>query len=156
MDAGPFPMLPPPEWWRPESAPDPAKDGEYIKYRQQGWGDLSSDHTDEGAPEDMRGKADAVDVEAINEAWVLKRLVKEATDFGTRTRQSSRVKALELIGKNLAMFTEVVEHRDPVREAMKGMTPLERKERIIELALRMASDPALKDKFAAFVAKGKF
>ena len=80
----------------------------------------------------------------MTQAWVLQRLHKEATDFGARTRQSSRVKALELIGKHLAMFTEVVEHRDPVREALKGLTPLERKERILELALRMANDPTFK------------
>lgn len=132
---------------------DEAKSGEYIQVGSQGLGGLSDEHSDERAAFEQRGRPDAVDVEAMTQAWVLQRLHKEATDFGARTRQSSRVKALELIGKHLAMFTEVVEHRDPVREALKGLTPLERKERILELALRMANDPNFAAKVAAKVTK---
>lgn len=137
--------LPPPD--------DEAKSGEYIAAGSQGLGGLSDEHSDERAAFEQRGRPDAVDVEAMTQAWVLQRLHKEATDFGARTRQSSRVKALELIGKHLAMFTEVVEHRDPVRDALKGLTPLERKERILELALRMANDPTFKASVAKEAAK---
>lgn len=129
--------------------PSDARDGEYIQAGQFGFGDLASDHTDEHAPDDMRGKADAVDVTAVTPAWVIQRLYKEATDFGTRTRQSSRVKALELLGKNLSMFTEVVEHRDPVREALKDLDPWERKQRILELSQQLINDPDFAAKVAA-------
>lgn len=111
--------------------------------------DLESPHTDEGPAATFRGDASAVDVEVITPQWVLQRLHKEATDFGTRTRQSSRVKALELLGKHLAMFTEVVEVKDPVREALKDLDPWERKKRILEIASRMIEDPG----FTASVAK---
>lgn len=154
MDAG-FPLLPPPDWWKPgvdDGAGESAKEGEYIRYAAPTLGDLDSPHSDEDAPEALRGKASEVDVEAIDEAWVLRRLVKEATDFGSRTRQSSRVKALELIGKSMAMFAEVVEQRDPVREALKNLDPIERKTRILELAARYAADPNLASKVASNIA----
>lgn len=137
--------LPPPD--------DTAREGEFIGAGSMGLGGLADAHTDESAANELRGKADKVDVEQITREWVLARLVKEATDFGVRTRQSSRVKALELLGKNLAMFTEVVEHKDPVREAMKNLTPLERRERIIALASKMASDPAFASKVAEEASK---
>ena len=132
---------------------DEAKSGEYIAAGSQGLGDLSSEHTDERAAFEQRGRPDAVDVEAIDTRWVLQRLHKEATDFGARTRQSSRVKALELLGKHLAMFTEVVEMKDPVRDALKDLDPWERKKRILDLAAKMASDPAFTSKVAEKVAK---
>lgn len=118
------------------------RDGEYIGAGSMGLGGLSDPHTDESPANELRGKADAVNVEQITKEWVLARLLKEATDFGSRTRQSSRVKALELLGKSLSMFTEVVEHKDPVREALKDLEPWERRKRILELASRMIEDPA--------------
>lgn len=142
-------LLPPPEGWRPS---EEAKEGEYIRYAAPTLGDLDSPHSDENAPEELRGKASEVDVAAIDEAWVLQRLVKEANDFGSRTRQSSRVKALELIGKSLAMFTEVIETRDPVKEALRNLDPIERRARMLELALKLASDPNLASKVANNIA----
>lgn len=132
---------------------DEAKSGEYIQAGAQGLGGLSDEHSDERAAFELRGRPDAVNVEAMTQQWVLQRLHKEATDFGARTRQSSRVKALELIGKHLAMFTEVVEHRDPVRDALKDLDPWERRKRILDLAAKMASDPAFTSKVAEKVAK---
>lgn len=126
-----------------------ARDGEFIGAGSMGLGGLSDPHTDESPANELRGKADAVNVEQITKEWVLARLLKEATDFGSRTRQSSRVKALELLGKSLSMFTEVVEHKDPVLDALRQMEPWERRQRILELASRMAQDPA----FASTVAK---
>lgn len=128
--------------------PSGAAEGEFIAAGSMGLGGLADPHTDESAADPLRGKADAVNVEEMTQEWVLARLYKEATDFGARTRQSSRVKALELIGKHLAMFTEVVEHKDPVREALRDLDPWERKKRILELAARMAEDPAFKSKVA--------
>lgn len=125
-----------------QQQPNGATEGEFIAAGSMGLGGLADPHTDESAADPLRGKADAVDVDEMTREWVLARLYKEATDFGARTRQSSRVKALELIGKHLAMFTEVVEHKDPVREAMKDLDPWERKKRILELASRMIEDPA--------------
>lgn len=154
MDAG-FPLLPPPDWWKPgvdDGAGESAKEGEYIRYAAPTLGDLDSPHSDEDAPEQLRGKASEVDVSEITKEWVLQRLVKEANDFGSRTRQSSRVKALQLIGESLSMFVEVVEHRDPVREALKGMDPIERKQRILELASQLANDPNLASKVASNIA----
>lgn len=136
--------LPPPD--------DAAVSGEYIPYTPKGIGTIGDAHTDDGAADDLRGDPKQVIVEDMTPAWVLQRLHKEATDMGARTRQSSRVKALELIGKHLAMFTEVVEHRDPVREALKDLDPWERRKRILELAARMAADPSFKDAVAQKVA----
>lgn len=131
-----------------QQQPNGATEGEFIAAGSMGLGGLADPHTDESAANEMRGKADAVDVDVMTREWVLARLYKEATDFGARTRQSSRVKALELIGKNLAMFTEVVEHKDPVREALKDLEPWERRKRILELAARMAEDPNFTAKVA--------
>lgn len=131
-----------------QQQPNGATEGEYIAAGSMGMGGLADPHTDESAADPLRGKADAVNVEEMTTEWVLARLYKEATDFGARTRQSSRVKALELIGKHLAMFTEVVEHKDPVREALKDLEPWERRKRILELASRMAEDPAFNSKVA--------
>ena len=127
--------------------------GEYIPAGSQGLGAITDPHTDESAADDLRGKPETVDTEAITKEWVLQRLLKEATDFGTRTRQSSRVKALELLGKHLAMFTEVVETKDPVRDALKDLDPWERKKRILDMAARMAADPSFTAKVAEKVAK---
>lgn len=131
-----------------QQQPSGATEGEFIAAGSMGLGGLADPHTDESAADPLRGKADAVNVEEMTTEWVLARLYKEATDFGARTRQSSRVKALELIGKHLAMFTEVVEHKDPVREALKDLEPWERRKRILELASRMAEDPAFNSKVA--------
>lgn len=133
--------------------PEDAREGEYIRAGSIGLGTLETEHSDERAAVEQRGDPATVNVEEMTTAWVLQRLHKEATDFGARTRQSSRVKALELIGKHLAMFTEVVEHRDPVREALKDLSPWERKKRILELASRMASDPAFAASVQAEAAK---
>lgn len=127
---------------------DESVEGEFIAAHSRGLGDLSSEHTDDHAAEELRGKPSAIDTAAIDQTWVLQRLVAEANDFGTRTRQSSRVKALELLGKHLAMFTEVVEVKDPVREALAELDPWERRKRIIELAGKLATDPAFAQKVA--------
>lgn len=153
-DRGPL-LLPPPDGYR-YIPPDPEPlDGKVHNEGELGAGDLNSPHSDEYAAKDLRGDADAVNLDGVDERWVLKRLVKEATDFGARTRQSSRVVALKLIGEHFAMFTKVIENRDPVREALKDLTPWERKERIIALAAKLAVDPKFKESVVSTIVKGK-
>lgn len=72
----------------------------------EGVGSILDSHSGPRAADELRGRSDAIDLNKIDEAWVLRRLVAEATDFGTRTRQSGRLKALELIGKTMGMFDE--------------------------------------------------
>lgn len=130
--------------------PDPPPlEGEWIKNQSVGDGGLGDAHTDEIAATQLRGSADDIDIASITQEWVLKRLVKEATDFGARTRQSSRVGALKLIGETFAMFAKVVQNEPPVDAALRGMPPWQRRQRILELAMRMAEDP----NFASSVAK---
>lgn len=83
---------------------DEAKTGDYIKAGSMGLGDLDDAHTDGRAPDELRGRLDGIDTADITVDWVLRRLVAEANDFGTRTRQSGRLKALEMIGNHLSMF----------------------------------------------------
>lgn len=150
MEGELLPRLPP-----PSSGTEQAKEGEYVRVDSIGLGDLNSPHTDGRAPEELRGKADKLDIDNVTPEWVLRRLVAEANDFGTRTRQSSRVKALELLGKHFAMFTEVVVQKDPVREALANLDPFERRQRIAEFALRIANDPNYANVVATAAAKGK-
>lgn len=112
-----------------------AKGGEFLP-AGEGHGTIDDPHTTGIAAELAgRGRVKDVNLQDIDAAWVLARLVKEATDFGTRTRQSSRVKALELIGKSLGMF-EFEPGDDPETEAQKrirALTPDARRERILKL-----------------------
>lgn len=52
----------------------------------------------------------AMESQAITVDWVLEHLKTEATLGGEGGSPSARVRALELIGKHLKMFTEKVEH----------------------------------------------
>lgn len=124
-----------------EKAPFDSKSGEYIAAGQMGSGGVNDPHSDEADADVLRGKPEAVDISAIDPNWVLQRLVKEANDFGARTRQSARIKALELIGQHFAMFTRVVKNEDPLDGAFDNMPPWERRKKILELASKMASDP---------------
>ena len=90
--------LPPPSGDQSE-----AKECDHIP-RGEGYGDVKDPHTSGIAADMLRGRVDEVNLAEIDAEWVLRRLVKEATDFGTRTRQSSRVKALELIGTYHGMW----------------------------------------------------
>ena len=110
-----------------------AKEGEYVP-AGEGYGSTADDHTSEIAANKLRGKPKDVDLSTIDADWVMRRLVKEATDFGTRTRQSSRVKALELIGSTLGLFDKTDEEDDPIKRRAMEMTPAERRERIQQLA----------------------
>lgn len=116
-----------------------AREGEYVP-AGQGFGSVNDEHTSEIAADELRGKPKDVDLREIDADWVMRRLVKEATDFGARTRQSSRVKALELIGSALGVFDKPEEDLDPDKRRALTMTPAERRARIAELARSLKVD----------------
>ena len=110
------------------------KEGEYIK-AGEGYGSVEDPHTSEQAAHELRGRPQDVDLRAIDREWVMRRLVKEATDFGARTRQSARLKAVELIGLELGMFKpDEAADVDPDGKRVREMTSAERRARIAELA----------------------
>lgn len=111
-----------------------AREGEYVP-AGEGYGSLADEHTSEQAAAELRGRPKDVDLSEVDREWVMRRLVKEATDFGTRTRQSSRLKAVELIGLELGMFKpDEASGADPDRERALAMTAAERRARIAQLA----------------------
>lgn len=99
-------------------------------------------HTTELAAELAgRGRVSDVVLTEITTEWVLKRLVREATDFGTRTRQTGRIKALELIGEHLGMWDKVPEgDEDENTRRVRELPRAERLSRIRELAAKMAKE----------------
>lgn len=114
-----------------------------------GLGTLDDSHTEEEAPEHLRGRPDDVDLSVVDKDWVLRRLVKEAGDYGTRTRQTARLKALELIGDHLGMFTkEEGEDETEEQKRVQRLTPEERRAKIRELSAELMSTPAFAQKAA--------
>lgn len=109
-----------------------AKSGEHIP-AEDFQASLLDEHTTEAPAAAMRGKADDINLSEISIDWVLKRLVKEANDYGTRTRQTGRLKALEMIGEHLGMWGEIDPERegDQARRALKAMTVAERRDRLL-------------------------
>lgn len=130
-----------------EEVEDP-KEGIYQP-AHMGIGMLDDEHTEEDAPESLRGRPADVDLAAIDKDWVLRRLVKEANDFGTRTRQTARLKALEMIGNHLGMFER---GEDPggtdSERAAHALTPEERRQKIRELSAELMLTPAFAAKAA--------
>ena len=120
---------------------DEVKAGEYIPFGE-GASTIEDEHTTGIAGEIARGaRNDDLNLSEITTDWVLKRLVREATDFGTRTRQTGRIKALELIGEHLGMWGEIPEgenERDLKR--IRELPRAERLARIKELAAKMGGD----------------
>lgn len=116
--------LPPPD--------KPALEGEHIPAEDMN-GSLDDAHTTEAPAAALRGKADDINLSEISIDWVLKRLVKEANDYGTRTRQTGRLKALELIGEHLGMWgeTDGENEHDQARRKVKDMPAAERRERLL-------------------------
>lgn len=83
--------------------------GEITPYNRQGPGTLEDEHAPER--EALRTFGDLPDPKGLSREWIVARLMKEATDHGTRTRQSARVTALKILA-------EVIGATDP--DAMKG------------------------------------
>lgn len=82
----------------------------------------------------------------ISSTWVIKRLVKEALGQGRDTKSSSRVKALELLGKHLGILREKLEltgkDGGPIKTEETTMTDEERLERINKLILAVKARQA--------------
>lgn len=64
--------------------------------------------------------------------WVIERLMREATDHGSRTRQSSRVAALKVLAEVQGLLDkrEEGETKSLVQRAMEELSPEERRELI--------------------------
>lgn len=119
----------------PPPAGEQAKDGEHIPFGE-GPNDIDEPHTTGLAYDVARGaRVRDINLSEVNEEWVLRRLVAEATDFGTRTRQSSRLKALELIGTHFGMFgADKGEGEDvPEMQKIRNLPRAQRLERIAQL-----------------------
>lgn len=135
---------------RQRALPPPAseaKSGEHIP-KEDFEGSLQDEHTTEKPAAELRGKADDVNLSEISVDWVLKRLVKEANDYGTRTRQTGRLKALELIGEHLGMWGEVdgENEHDQARRKVKDMPPAERRARLLAQMQKAGLTVVPKDK----------
>ena len=91
-------------------------------------------HNDAHAPEeairplhDPKWKADQ-----LTPDWVIERLMREATDHGSRTRQTSRVSALRTLAEVQGMMDkkEPGEEKSLVQRALEELPPEERRELI--------------------------
>lgn len=96
-------------------------------------GDLSAPHAPER--EQTRLLGGDPDPATLDAQWVLRRLMREATDVGTRTRQTSRVGALKLLGEYLGLWTGEAGQTKP-GDPIEALTPEERRARIAELVKR--------------------
>jgi hypothetical protein len=109
--------------------PSGGRDGEYLEAK--GPGTLQDAHAPEMHALELLGK-DPESSELTPE-WVIKRLMRESTDYGTRSRQTARVAALGLLGKALGMF-EGVPPEDPQDTPLGralAMPPEERKQKLL-------------------------
>lgn len=108
-----------------------------------------------GTPEDAHAPEESIvplhdprwKAEQLTPDWVIERLMREATDHGKRTRQSSRVAAL----KTLAEVQGMMDKRDPgeeksmVQRAMEELPPEERRALIRK---KLSQMPEFKDLFS--------
>ena len=119
-----------------------AIEGEFIPGGFAMRGTIDDEHSDESAPRDLRGDVDRVDLSKVDPDWIRKRLVAEACDFGRRSRQTARLKALELLGKDMGMFAPEPE-ADEITDAQRAareLSPAERRERIQQLARELSRE----------------
>jgi hypothetical protein len=84
--------------------PDPGRpaEGEFLK--AQGPGTLQDPHSPESNAVELLGR-DA-DPDVLDARWVVTRLMREATDYGTRSRQTARVAALGMLAKATGLLDE--------------------------------------------------
>lgn len=91
-------------------------------------GDINSPHAPEDAAHPYLGRLPRVD--ELTPDWIIQRLMVEATDRGTRTRQSSRVKALEALAKITGLIDEGVPKEPDAEERAKQLDPMVRRQLI--------------------------
>ncbi len=75
----------------------------------------------------------------LNPDWVIARLMREACDHGTRSRQSGRVAALKLLGEylDLGKVANPESEGDVMRKAMAALPPEQRQAKIAQLFARL-------------------
>jgi len=80
--------------------------------------------------EPLLGKPSLAD--QLSPEWVVGRLMREATDFGTRSRQTARVSALKTLADVLGMTDkrEPGEEKSAVQRALEELPPEERRDLI--------------------------
>jgi hypothetical protein len=122
--------------------PDGAREGEFLGAGVVGFGDVDSPHAHEDKTREFYGNLPQP--EALTREWVLARLMREATDYGTRTRQTGRVAALKLLGDAMGMFAQAQEadssSKDTVREEFAAMPREERMRRVKLLLAKLQLD----------------
>lgn len=72
--------------------------------------------------------------------WITKRLMREATDHGTRTRQSSRVDALKTLAKIAGMLEDKGEDEKPTAVKLAELPPEQRRAIMAERIAQLARD----------------
>lgn len=105
-------------------------EGEFIP--GQGGGQVDDAHAPESAIAPLhepRWKA-----EDLTPEWVIRRLMREATDHGTRSRQTGRIAALGMLAKIQGMLDEkpVDDSKSAVQRALEELTPEQRRALIIQ------------------------
>lgn len=118
-----------------------AKEGEYIAAGAIGDGDLESPHAHEETVKPYFGKLP--EPAELSREWVLARLMREATDYGTRTRQTGRVAALKLLGDAMNLFgtnEDPNAGKDPIRDEFANMPREERLRRVKILFAKLELD----------------
>jgi hypothetical protein len=69
--------------------------GTFIEHGSKGEGEIDDAHANESKAQPLYG--DMPNPASLDRDWIVQRLMREATDFGTRTRQSARVAALKTL-----------------------------------------------------------
>lgn len=111
--------------------PNPGKptEGEFLK--AAGPGTLQDPHSPESNAVELLGR-DA-DPDVLDARWVVTRLMREATDYGTRSRQTARVAALGMLAKATGLLDEGGLDKDketPLQRAL-DMPAEERRQMIV-------------------------
>lgn len=103
-------------------------EGEFLP--GNGFGQITDHHAPEKAVEPLLGKPTLAD--QLSPEWVIGRLMREATDFGTRSRQTARVSALKTLADVLGMTEkkEPGEEKSAVQRALEELPPEERRDLI--------------------------
>ena len=106
---------------------DTPREGDLLPAR--GFGTLNDHHAPEREAEVLLGKGPRM--ADLTPEWIIERLMREATDYGSRTRQSARVAALKTLAE-ISQLTEAgVQRDDPVEKAM-SLPPEERRRLIVQ------------------------
>jgi hypothetical protein len=105
-------------------------EGEFIP--GTGGGTIQDAHAPESAVAPLhepRYKADD-----LTPDWVISRLMREATDHGTRSRQTGRIAALGMLAKIQGMLDDKPEDdkKSAVQRALEDLTPEQRRALIVQ------------------------